>query len=48
MFTEEHQHEYDEKGYFVVDDAIDSQMLEDLRTAARRIKAKVRAGEVDV
>lgn len=48
MFTEEHQQDYDEKGYFVVDDAIDSQMLEDLRAAARRIKAKVRAGEVDV
>lgn len=48
MFTDEHARDYDQKGYFVVDDAIDPRMLEELRAAARRIKARVRGGEVDV
>ena len=48
MFTDEHARDYEEKGYFVVDDAIDPRMHAELRAAARRIKDKVRTGEVDI
>ena len=48
MLTEEQRRSFDEDGYFLVDDAIDRQMFEELLAAGRRIKAKVRAGEVDV
>ena len=48
MLTEEHLNEFDELGYFIVDDALTVGMLEELCAAARRIKATVRAGEIDL
>lgn len=36
------------EGYFIAEDAVDPNMFDDLAAAARRAKAKVRAGQVDV
>ena len=48
MLTKEHLYEFDELGYFIVDDAFEAGMLAELCAAARRIKARVRAGEIDL
>ncbi len=48
MLREDHLKDFDELVYFIVDDALGAGMLEELRAAARRIKAKVRAGEIDL
>ncbi len=48
MLTEQHLRDYDELGYFIVDDAVEPGMTEEMCAATRRIKAKVRAGEVDL
>ena len=45
--TEEQQQLYDTRGYFIVDDAIEPGMVEEMAPAATRIKEKVRSGEVD-
>jgi len=44
----EQKKQYQEDGYVIVDDAVDTDMLQPLLDAARRMKAKVRAGEVNV
>ena len=38
--------EYYDRGYFIVDDAVEPEMLEDLEAASLRCVAKVRFGEV--
>ena len=48
MLTEGQQRQYDEEGYFIVDDAVEAAMLPRLRAAAERVKESVRQGEVDV
>ena len=40
--------EYHEQGYVVVDDAVDPDMLDELEAAGRRVRDKIRDGEVDV
>ena len=39
---------YHEQGYVVVDDAVDPDMMDELEAAGRRVRDKIRAGEVDV
>ena len=48
MLTEQHLQDYEQLGYFIVDDALEPGMIEELRAAARRIETKVRAGAVDL
>ena len=48
MLTEQHLKDFDELGYFIVDDAQEPGMTEEMCAAARRIRQKVRAGEVDL
>ena len=48
MITQDHHDAFEEDGYFIVEDAIDHSLLDPMCEAASRIKAKVRAGEVDV
>jgi hypothetical protein len=48
MITEVHKNQYMEDGYFVVDDLLPPAMFAEVEAACRRVKAKVRAGEVDV
>jgi ectoine hydroxylase-related dioxygenase (phytanoyl-CoA dioxygenase family) len=48
MWSEKLQRDYDELGYIVVDDAVEPNMLSELLEAAQRVKARVRAGEVDI
>ncbi len=38
--------QYHEQGYFIVDDAVEAHLLEELAAAADRVEAKVRSGEV--
>ena len=48
MLTEDHLNQYDELGYFIVDDAQEAGMTEEMCAAARRVKDKARSGEVDL
>ena len=40
--------QYEEQGYFVVDGMVDEGMVDELEGASRRVRDKVRSGEVDV
>ncbi len=44
MLTKEHLYEFDELGYFIVDDAFEAGMLAELCAAARRIKSQSAGG----
>ncbi len=46
MASQEQIDQYRDQGYFVADDAVEPEMLEELTAAARRVVAKVRSGEV--
>ncbi len=48
MLTDEHREQYRTEGYFIVDDAVDTQMLEPLLAASRRVNETVRAKAVDL
>ncbi len=48
MALEDVTEQYETQGYFVVDDAVDPDMLEPLLNATRRVKGKTRSREVDV
>jgi hypothetical protein len=48
MLTDEQRELYKTQGYFIVDDAVEPEMFDRLLAAARRVKQKVRSGEVDV
>ncbi len=48
MDIEEAKARYCEQGYFIVDDAVQSDMLDQLDAAAHRVWDKVRSGAVDV
>jgi len=48
VITQAQHDAFEEDGFFIVDDAIDPAFLAPMRDAATRIKAKVRAGQVDV
>ncbi len=48
MVTEEAKEQYSTQGFFIVDDAVEPNMLEPLLQATRRVKQKVRSGEVDI
>ena len=48
VFTDEQKQSYCELGYFVTRDAVDPDMLIEVREAARRVNNRVRAGEVDL
>lgn len=39
---------YEEQGYVIVDDAVDAAILDELEAAGRRVRDKVRSGQVDV
>ena len=38
--------QYHDRGYFIVDDAVDAALLQELAAAADRVAARVRSGEV--
>lgn len=40
--------QYQTQGYFIVDDAVDPDMMAPLLEATRRVKAKARSGDVDI
>ncbi|NKB71180.1 MAG: hypothetical protein GKR89_29260 [Candidatus Latescibacteria bacterium] len=46
MANQEQVDQYRDQGYFIVDDAVEEGMLEELAVAADRVVAKVRSGEV--
>ena len=46
MASREQVDQYRDQGYFIVDDAVEADMLEELAAAARRVVAKVRSGAV--
>ena len=48
MLTDTQKEFYETQGYFITEDAVDPDMFEPLLEATRRVKQKVRAGEVDV
>ncbi len=48
MFCDTQRRQYRKQGFFVVDDAVDPDMLDPLLEATIRAKQKVRAGEVDL
>jgi hypothetical protein len=47
MPTPEHAEQYQQEGYFIVEDAAEPDMLEPLLAATKRTKEKVRSGAVD-
>ena len=48
MWTEAQQQAFAEQGYFTASDAVSPDMVEELRQAARRVKGRVRTGELDL
>ena len=44
--TQDHARKYQEDGYFIVDDAVDAEALDELGRALRRVADKVRSGAV--
>ena len=48
MWTEAQQQAFAERGYFIASDAVSPDMVEELRQAARRVKARIRAGKLDL
>ena len=48
MPTREQAEQFETEGYFVADDAVEPGMFDELAAAARRVKHKVRSGQVDV
>ena len=46
MASQEQVDQYRDQGYFIADDAVEPDMLEELAAAARRAVAKIRSGEV--
>jgi len=46
MASQEQIDQYHDQGYFIADDAVEPDMLEELTAAAQRAAAKVRSGEV--
>jgi hypothetical protein len=46
MASQEQIDQYHDQGYFIVDDALEPELLDELAVAARRAAAKVRSGEV--
>lgn len=48
MWTDKQQKQFRKLGYFIADNALECNMLEELLAATRRVKQKVRNGEVDV
>ena len=48
MPTREQAEQFETDGYFVADDAVEPGMFDKLAAAARRVKHKVRSGQVDV
>ena len=45
MASQQQIDQYRNQGYFIADDAVESDMLEELTTAAREVVAKVRSGK---
>ena len=48
MPTRQQAEQFERDGYFIADDAVDPAMFDELAAAARRVKRKVRTGQVDV
>ena len=48
MPTRQQAEQFERDGYFIADDAVEPGMFDDLAAAARRVKQKVRSGQVDV
>ena len=48
MPTDEQMNDYLDQGYTIADDAVEPGMLDVLEAAARRVRDKVRSGEVDI
>ena len=48
MWTKAQQQAFAERGYFIASDAVSPDMVGELRQAARRVKARIRAGELDL
>jgi ectoine hydroxylase-related dioxygenase (phytanoyl-CoA dioxygenase family) len=47
-YSDEHRKSWEENGYFVVKDAVDPDMVGELRDAGRRLKERIRNGEFDL
>ena len=48
MPTRQQAEQFETDGYFIADDAVDPDLFDELAAAARRVKHKVRSGQVDV
>ena len=48
MPTDEQLNQYRDQGFMIADDAVEPGMLDALEAAARRVRDKVRSGEVDI
>ena len=48
MPTRQQAEHFETDGYFIADDAVDPDLFDNLAAAARRVKHKVRSGQVDV
>ena len=48
MPTCQQAEQFETDGYFIADDAVEPGMFDKLAAAARRVKHKVRSGQVDV
>ena len=48
MPTQPQIDQYQDQGYFITEDAVDPEMMQELVASARRVKQKVRSGKVDV
>ena len=48
MPTRKQAEQFETEGYFIADDAVEPGMFAELAAAARRVKDKVRSGQVDV
>ncbi len=48
MPTSQQAEQFETEGYFIADDAVEPGMFDELAAAARRVKHKVRSGQVDV
>ncbi len=48
VYTDDQKRSWERDGYFIVKDAVDPAMVPELREAARRVKQKIRDGELDI
>ena len=47
-YTDEQKQSFDELGYFIVEDAVEPGMTARLLASGRRVKERIRSGEIDI